>query len=173
MTKNDLNKKYSKGTMVSHWVTAILILTLFPLGKYMEGLPNSEKIGLIKIHAFLGIIVFGFTIIRTYFFFKSKRPDHIKTGSKFNDRLAIWIHNSFYFLLFAISVSGIATLIVGGYGEALQSNNFELIKSPEEITPLKGHGIIAALMMILFALHVIGVIKHYVITKENTLKRII
>jgi len=29
----------------------------------------------------------------------------------------------------------------------------------------------AIIMMALFAMHVIGVIKHYIFTKENTLKR--
>lgn len=73
---NDLDKKFSKGTIAIHWLTAILIIVLFPLGKYMEGLPTSEKIGLIKIHAILGLIVFILTIVRSYLFFKSERPRH-------------------------------------------------------------------------------------------------
>lgn len=173
MIKNDLSEKFSKGTIAMHWITAILILILFPLGKYMEGLSVSEKMGLIKVHAILGIVVFILTIIRSYLFFKVPRPKDIKTGSKLNDKLAVWIHNLFYFLLFALSLSGIATMILGGYGEALQSGNYEMIKSHNEISPLKGHSVLALIMMILLFLHVIGVIKHYVLTKENTLKRII
>lgn len=173
MNQNDLSKKFSQGTIITHWLTAILIIALFPLGKFMEGLPVSEKMGLIKAHAILGIIVFLLSIIRSYFFFKSERPDDIKTGSKFNDKLAVWIHNIFYFLLFTISLSGIATMALGGYGEALQNGNYELIKSPNEIPPLKAHSILALLMMVLLVLHVLGVIKHYMLTKENTLKRII
>ncbi len=173
MIKNDLSKKFSKGTIAMHWITAILILILFPLGKYMEDLSVSEKMGLIKVHAILGIVVFILTIIRSYLFFKAPRPKDIKTGSKLNDKLAVWIHNLFYFLLFGLSLSGIATMILGGYGEALQSGNYELIKSHSEIPPLKGHSVLALIMMILLFLHVIGVIKHYVLTKENTLKRII
>lgn len=170
--KNDLTKKYSKGTIVIHWITALLILTLFPLGKYMEGLHPEEKMGLIKIHAILGIIVLILTVVRSFLFFKRKRPADLKTGSKFNDKLAIWIHNIFYFILFAIAFSGISTMILGGYGEALQSNNFRLIKDRADIAPLKPHGIMALIMMLLLVMHVIGVIKHYIFTKENTLKRI-
>lgn len=44
---NDSDKKFSKGTIATNWLTTILIIVLFPLGKYMEGLPTSEKIGLI------------------------------------------------------------------------------------------------------------------------------
>ncbi|EAQ99739.1 cytochrome b [Maribacter sp. HTCC2170] len=169
---NDLTKKFSKGTIAIHWLTALLILTLFPLGKYMEGLEPAEKMGLIKIHAILGIIVFVLTLIRSYLFFKSPRPEDLKTGSKFNDRLAIWIHNAFYFLLLGISISGLAVMILGGYGDALSSGNIEAIKSHDEIGPLKPHGLMAVIMMVLMVLHVVGVIKHYILTKENTLKRI-
>lgn len=170
--KNDLTKKFSKGTSWMHWLTALLILALFPLGKYMTGLEPAEKMGLIKAHAVLGILVFVLTLIRTYFFFKHERPEDLKTGSKFNDKLAVWIHNIFYFLLFGLAVSGLATMALGGYGDALSSGNTELIKSASEIPALAGHGIMAMIMMVLVVLHVLGAIKHYILTKENTLKRV-
>ena len=56
MTENNLTKKYSRETIISHWLTAILILVLFPMGKYMEGLELSEKMNLIKTHAILGAL---------------------------------------------------------------------------------------------------------------------
>lgn len=170
--QNNLTQKFNKGTIAIHWLTAILILILFPLGKYMEGLEPLEKMGMIKIHAILGILVLILTIIRSWLFFKKKRPADLKTGSKFNDKLVIWIHNLFYFVLFAIAFSGIATMILGGYGEAIQLNNFELIKERADIAPLKPHGIMALIMMLLLVMHIVGVIKHFVLTKENTLKRI-
>ena len=170
--ENNLTQKYSKGTIAIHWITTLLILILFPLGKYMEGLQPEEKMGLIKIHVILGVLVLILTIVRSWLFFKKKRPNDLKTASKFNDKLAIWIHNIFYFILFAIAFSGTATMILGGYGDALQSNNFELIKESAHIAPLKPHGIMAMIMMLLLVMHVIGVIKHYILTKENTLKRI-
>ncbi len=168
---NDLNQKYSKVTVVVHWLTALLIFILFPMGKYMEGLDPSEKMGLIRIHAILGLIVFGLTIIRSWQFFKARRPEDLKTGSKFNDKLAVWIHNAFYFLLFGLAVSGIATIGLGGYIDALQIGNSELILERNEVLPLKGHGILALIMILLLVMHVIGVIKHYLLLKENTLKR--
>lgn len=170
--KNDLTKKFSKGTIWIHWLTAILILTLFPIGKYMSGLEPADKMGLVKIHAILGIVVFILTIIRTYFFFKKPRPEDLKTGSKFNDKLAVWIHNIFYFLLFGLAISGLATMIIGGYGEALKTGNLELIKPHNEIESLAPHGLMATIMIIILVMHVLGFIKHFILNKENTLKRI-
>ncbi|HAS40475.1 MAG TPA: hypothetical protein DCS93_08350 [Microscillaceae bacterium] len=170
--RNDLPQKYSKGVVVIHWITALLIITLFPLGKYMAGLEPSQKMGMIKAHAILGMIVFILTLIRSWMFFKTPRPAHLNTGSKLNDQLATGIHNIFYFLLFGLSVSGIATMLLGSYGNALISGNPTLIQNNAEILPLKGHGIMAMILMILLVMHVAGVIKHYLVKKENTLKRI-
>lgn len=172
MNKIESNNKYHRSIIVIHWFTALLIILLFPLGKYMEGLENSEKMGLIKLHAFLGTIVLVLTLIRSWLFFKKERPQSIKTGSRINDKLIIWIHNLFYFLLFGLSFSGIGTIFMGRYAEALQTSNSELIERPINISALKAHGIMATIMMLLLLLHVIGVIKHYISTKENTLKRI-
>jgi cytochrome b561 len=169
--KNNLTQTYSKATILIHWVTALMILFLFPLGKYMEGLEPSEKMGLIQIHAIVGLVIFLLTLVRTYLFFKAPRPDDLKTGSALNDKLVTWIHNSFYVLLFLVSISGIGVMIAGGYGEALQANNPGLIKSPEKIPPLDGHGFFSLIIMVLFLMHVGGVVKHYVVTKENTLER--
>ena len=170
---NDLSQKYSKTTRITHGLTALFILALFPLGKYMTGLETTEKMGLIKVHIALGLIVFALTILRSYSYFKHERPTEIKTGSKLNDRLIAWIHNAFYFLLFAIAISGLATMFLGGYGEALQSSNPNLIKPAAEIPPLKAHGITSLLMMLLLVMHVVGFIKHWIAKKENTLTRVI
>ena len=170
--KNDLTQTYSKGTIAIHWLSAILILALFPMGKYMAGLEPEAKMGLIKAHIALGMLVFILTIFRSWLFFKKPRPADLKTGSKWNDKLAVWIHNSFYFLLFIISFSGIGTMILGGYGDALSTGEVGAIINREEIASMPVHGISTLILMILLGLHVIGVVKHYFLTKENTLKRI-
>ena len=170
--KNDLTQKFSKVTIITHWLSTLLILILFPLGMYMEDLEVSEKMGLIRTHIILGILVFILTIIRTIYFFKHEKPANIKTGSKFNDKLIVWIHNSFYFLLFGITISGLSTMILGGYAEAIITGNFEIIKLHSEIPPLEPHGILAIIMMVLLVMHVVGVLKHLIIKKENTFKRI-
>ncbi|MCL6266915.1 cytochrome b [Flagellimonas myxillae] len=171
--QNNLSQKYSRGIIAIHWITALLILALFPLGKYMSSLEPSEKMGLLKIHAIFGAVVFFLTLLRSYFFFKSKRPNDLKTGSKFNDKLAVLIHNLFYFLLIGIALAGFAVMVLGGYVDALKSGNLDLILSNTELASLKAHGLLATIMMILLVLHVVGVMKHYLLTKENTLKRIL
>lgn len=170
--KNDLNDKYGKGIIIIHWLSALLIFALFFLGLSMSDLEVADKMGLLKPHAALGLLVFVLTIVRSVMFFRNKRPADLKTGSKVNDKLVILIHNAFYILLLILGASGIASMIIGGYGDALQTGDLTLIKAHEDIPPLKAHGLAAYLTMVLVVMHIIGVIKHFVFTKENTLKRI-
>lgn len=169
---NDLTKKFSKATIWVHWISAILILTLFPLGKYMADLDPIDKMGLIKLHSFLGAIILLLTLYRILIFFKHDRPADLKTGSKINDRLVKWNHNAFYYFLLIIGLSGLGVLFTGGYIDAFGANAPDMIKSTDEIPPLKIHEFMSLLTMLLLVMHVVGVIKHYIMTKENTLKRI-
>ena len=171
-TKNDLSLKYSKGTIYIHWISVILILILFPLGKYIAGLEYEDKLFPLRVHAILGIFLFVLTIVRVYFYFNYPKPPHIKTGSNFNDKLIVWIENSFYYLIFLISLLGVLAMVLLGYGNAVLNNDASLIKPHKESIWVESHNILATILMILFVLHVIGVIKHYIKTKENTLKRI-
>lgn len=171
---NDLTEKYSKGTIAIHWITALLIFILFPLGKYMSGLDSIDKMGLIKVHAILGMLVFVLSIIRGILFFTAKRPQHLRTSNKLNDYLAMGVQRTFYFLLISLAISGIATLVLGGYIEAFTSSpqNIELILPKADIRVLSAHEVLSLIMMILIFLHIAGVIRHIVRTKENVLKRI-
>jgi len=173
-TQHNVTEKHNKGIIVIHWVTTILILILFPLGKYMEGMNFSEKSELLKVHVIIGLLVLNLTILRVYFYFKYPRPSSLKKGSKLNNQLVVWIHNTFYFLLLGISVSGIASIFWGNYLKAMQANfinDLTTLNSCQK-SPLEIHGVLAGIMMVLLVIHIIGVIKHYLLTKENTFKRI-
>ena len=97
---------------------------------------------------------------------------HLKTGSKFVDKLVVGNHYLFYLLLFTISIMGIVVIFTGNYIEGLSSGSIESIIPPKEIPILKYHVLITFFVVLLVVMHVIGVIKHYIFTKENTLKRI-
>jgi cytochrome b561 len=171
LVQNDLSKKYHKVVILIHWITTVLIIALFLLGKFMVGIEPHEKLGLIKTHAISGMFVFTLTIIRTILYFKAPRPPQIKTGYIWNDKLIPFVHRLFYILLFTISISGVLTMIFGGYINALNLSDASQIKTSAEIIPLKAHELIGWSIVILLFIHVFGIAKHYLLTKENTLKR--
>lgn len=170
---NDLSQKYSKSIIIIHWLSAFLMLFLFFMGKYMEDLQVADKLNILIVHALLGYGVLFLTLARIYFYFKSPRPEDLKTGAEWNDKLIKVIHKMFYFVIIIICMSGSATMFFGGYAEAIINNTPNVVLPKNEITPLKVHALFSTLFMILFLSHVIGIIKHYIKTKENTIKRII
>ena len=166
---NDLNQKFSRGTIWTHWLTALLIIVLVLSSLKIAGFESVEKSILVRMHLFIGSFVFILTIIRSFLLFRTKQPDNLKTGSRFVDKLAIWNHYAFYIFLFVISITGIVILFNGHYLDFLKSGN---INSIIKTSILKYHVLMAFFVVLLLIIHIIGVLKHYVFTKENTLKRI-
>ena len=163
---------YNKGIIIIHWITAILVLLLFILGKYMEDMELIQKTGLIRVHILLGMLVLFLTLIRTWLYFKRKRPARLKTSSNFHDKVIKWIHNGFYFLLYGITLSGISVAIQGSYREALIRDN-PGASIAKDLPSLLVHNLISMLIILFFVLHVVGFIIHLIKTQENTLKRIL
>lgn len=173
IVKNSLSEKYSKGTIIIHWLSFLLIIALIPTGIIMEDMePGVAKINLLRLHALVGIIVFVLTLIRVWFFFRHKRPSKLETGSTIHNKLVVWIENSFYYLLILLCITGIVTIVMGNLGEALQSNDASLLPKSLDFPPLNVHKASAMLLIILLLGHIGGVINHYIKNKENTIKRI-
>ncbi|MBS1776171.1 MAG: cytochrome b/b6 domain-containing protein [Bacteroidetes bacterium] len=173
IVNNNLSDKYSKGTIIIHWLSFLLIIALIPTGIIMADMePGIAKINLLRLHALVGIIVFVLTLVRVWFFFRHKRPSKLETGSVLHNKLVVWIENSFYYILILLCITGIGTIIMGGFGEAIQSVNASLLPENLDIPPLNAHKASAILLIIVLFGHIGGVINHYIKNKENTIKRI-
>ncbi|KMQ64656.1 hypothetical protein ACM46_10435 [Chryseobacterium angstadtii] len=171
---NNLLKKYGKGTIIIHWISFLLILLLIPTGYIMSDLElGPTKLNLLKLHFGIGILVFILTLVRVFFYFHYKRPSKLETGNLLHNRLVFWIENSFYYLLIFLCVSGIATIILGNFGQAIQLSDSSYLPENVDIPSLSAHRVLAIILIILLIGHVGGVIIHYLKNKENTLKRIL
>lgn len=166
-----MSKSYNDGVIAIHWITLVLLIIAFVSGKYMEGQEPYEITGTIKSHIIIGLLVLLLTIIRSFMYVKFERPDPIKTKSELNDKLIVWIHKAFYYLLYGIVLTGMATVIFGGY-MAFFITEIPLDEINRESYFLVGHNLLTILTILFIVLHVVGVVKHYIFTKENTLKRI-
>lgn len=173
IVKNNLSDKYSKGTIIIHWLSFLLIIALIPTGFIMADMEQgTAKLNLLRLHLLVGIIVFVLTLVRVWFFFRYKRPAKLETGNVLHNKLVVWIENSFYYILILLCITGIATIAMGNFGEALQSADASLLPKKIDIPPLNAHKALAILLIILLLGHIGGVINHYIKNKENTIKRI-
>lgn len=161
-------KKLSRGTIWVHCLTVFLILVLVLSSFKIGGLELVGRTEIVKMHLLIGSTVFILIIIQSFLLFKAKQHHYFKTGFKFVRKY--WNHYIFYVLLFAITLTGIDILFTGHYLKFLRSENIDdIIK----ISTLKYHVLMGFFVINLILIQMIGVVKHYIFTKENILKRVI
>jgi cytochrome b561 len=174
IVKNNLLEKYSKGIIIIHWLSFLLIILLIPLGYVMADLnPGTARLTLLKAHMVIGILVFALTLVRVWFFFNHKRPSRLETGNLLHNKLVVWMENSFYYVLILLCISGIVTITTGNLGGALLSSDASLLPESVDVPALRAHKALVVLLIFLLIGHLCGVINHYVKNKENTLRRIL
>jgi len=171
--KNDLSKKYSLATRIVHWLTALGIFILIPLGLKMSEMEiSTDKLALYKTHNIIGFIILLLTLFRVFLYFKHERPTTIQTGSKWNDKLAVWIHNTFYFVIILMVSSGIATNISTGIFDAISSNDVSQFPTIIDGKPAQVHQTLYLVLAVMIIMHSAGFLKHWILKKENTFNRI-
>lgn len=171
--KNDLSVKFSLATRILHWVIAVLVFALISLGIKMHELEvGVEKLSLYKTHSLIGVILLVLMLIRVYVFFKHERPPHLNTGSKWNDKLVVWIHNAFYFVILLMTFSGIGINVAARLINAYKTNDVAQFPAKIDVLPAEAHEILYFMLAVLIVLHVTGFFKHWILKKENTIRRI-
>ncbi len=136
-----------------HWLTLVLIGIQLAIGYLTEDLVENET--LFPMHLVLGFTIVFLTIFR--FTLKVRlskecpaKPERLSDKEWFYARLG---HKALYALLIVTPVTGVLAWKVG--------EDFEEI-----------HETVVTVFWIFIALHVLAVLKHYVIDKENLLKRL-
>lgn len=159
-----------------HWLTAVLILTLFALGWYMADLEftDPDKFRLYQIHKSIGITVFVLAVLRLIWRLTHKAPrwpDHMAGWERMAAAGAHW---ALYGLILLQPVLGV-----------LQSNaaNFPIVfwggfELPTLIGPsemagdilLNLHHLVANVLAGLVLLHIAAALRHHIQIKDDVLR---
>jgi cytochrome b561 len=174
------NSQQSWGWMslLIHWLSAVVIVGLFVLGLWMVELtyydswyhkaPNSHKS--------IGILLFILTCWRLLWMAMNLKPVPLMSHTRTEQKLAKITHRLLYFLLLAVMISGY--LISTADGRALEV--FSWFEVPAIIYGFAGqediagsiHLILAYGLILLAIIHTLAAVKHHLIDKDATLKRI-
>ena len=98
MTANNTPNTYGTITKIFHWLTALLILTIIPLGVIANRLPfdtNEQltfKAQLFSYHKTLGVIIFAVALVRILWALTQTKPGSLHAGRKGEKRLAEIVH---------------------------------------------------------------------------------
>ena len=167
--------EYGFISKVFHWLSAAALLIQIPLGFYLVDLDFGEKRLIIEnIHVILGLSLLYFTVLRLAYKIFNPTPalgNNIFPGQKFIAKLN---HILLYLSVFIITISGALKKLFNG--EILNiffinleiKDNFELAELFYEIHILGNY-----LLITLISIHILAVIIHKVLFKENLLKKIL
>lgn len=179
MNTDNRNDQWGLPSIVIHWLSAIVIVTLFALGLYMTSLTYYDRWYHLAphVHKSIGVLLLLLTFIRIGWLLPRGRPLPVPGQSMLQTRLAVWTHRTMYLLIFSIVFSGY--LISTAKGDAVQVFNWFSIESifsgGEAQADLAGetHLVLAYVLITLAAGHTLAALKHHFLDKDNTLTRML
>ena len=176
MLKNTAHA-YGWVAIALHWLVALTVCGMFALGLYMVELTYYDAWyrGSLETHKAVGILLALLLLARLAWRLVNPRPRGLST-TPWENRLAHWMHWALYGLLLAIVVSGY--LISTADGRAIEV--FGLFQVPATLTAehqedVAGevHEILVWSLIILSALHALAALKHHVVNRDRTLRRML
>ncbi len=152
---------YDKGAVRFHWVSAVLIIFLWPLGKIMTRGSGPPSSALYTVHVILGLTIAILTVARIVWMIRREGPQELDMP-RWEKILFVVNHWALYAILLGLSVSGIGILLAAG---SLDAGALAKSDGPDD-----QHGIASTVFLLMFVMHVAGVI-YYQVMKGNTLRR--
>ncbi len=175
MAFRNTKQRYGIMSMLLHWLLAAIIIGLFASGLWMLSLDYYDpwyQDGP-YYHKAVGIIVVALTLWRLIWRWLNPQPS-LSDLPAWERRLAHLVHDSFYWLVFALGVTGY--LISTAEGTPIDLFGLQLPAfSSHAWGQIAGdtHEYLSYLLIGLVVLHTLAALKHHFIDRKDTLKRIL
>lgn len=171
-------QRYNGLAMLLHWLIALLIFGLFPLGLYMHDLPLSVlKIELYAWHKWFGITVLLLVLLRIVWRGTHRPPALPASIPRWQQGVAEWMHGLLYGLIFFIPLSGWMLSSAAG----VQMVWWGVLPLPMLLPASKSlahalvlvHATLNYTLAALVVVHVAAAIKHQFIDRDGVLSRML
>jgi cytochrome b561 len=181
--KRDARSKLSTNTLMLHWIVAVMMIGLLGSGLYMT---QTEFRPLYPWHKSFGVIIVLFVLLRIAWRFKNGWPKSVREYRPFEKWLSKAVHYLLIFGTVVMPLSGFLMSALGGHGVSLFS--WELVArntssvNPADAVPINGalagiahevHWIAGYILIAAVGLHVVGALKHHLVDKDGTLRRML
>lgn len=167
-----------------HWATALLILTLVPLGfvavewSYDTSEALATKAWLFSLHKTLGVAVFFLALGRIGWALSQPRPAPLHPHRRLETTLAEGVHALLYVSLVAVPASGwIHHAAVTGFAPIWWpfGQTLPFVPQSTAVADAAGsvHALFTKILIGALALHVAGALKHHLLDRDATLRRML
>lgn len=164
-----------------HWLTALVILSAIPLGLNANGMdPGPETIAAkaqaFSLHKTLGVTAFGLGLARILWALSQPRPADLHPERKLESLVAHLVHWLLYLSLVLVPLTGwVHHAAVDGFAPILwpfgQGLPFVPKSEPLAATAAAMHWVFTKVLAASILLHIAGALKHQLIDRDDTLRR--
>ena len=189
--------RYTKTAVILHWLIALCIGAMFVLGWFMtdlaKELPKQNAFNLFdlgmftwnvdeaisprsfyfNLHKSIGVSILALILVRILWRVTHKPPALLASYKAWERKLATGAHHLLYLLMLALPVSGLIMAIYSKYGVKWFGMPFiaGLDNNPMRKVFESMHEIIGIVLLVILAVHVLGALKHKLVDKDDTMKR--
>lgn len=183
MLKNTTTN-YGSVTKAFHWITAILIVLMIPLGIYANGLAYDTgealafKAQLFSLHKTVGVLIFFVALARILWAFTQPKPAPLHPDRKVEHLLAQTVHWLLYASLVVVPLTGwIHHAATTGFAPIWWpfGQSLPLVPKDDSVAHVFAslHIIFERVLAASLLLHIAGALKHHFFDRDVTLKRML
>jgi cytochrome b561 len=179
LTPQNQPDHYGMVSRMIHWTTAILFISLIPLGIFTSMIPEDAwfRNQYYVLHKTIGVTIFGLLLFRLFWNKRSTRPE---LGAALKPTERKWAHRAhiaLYVMMIAIPVSGYVMTSFHGFATYFFAWELPPLWGKSEAYIVWGtfhKYILQYLIYIILGAHILGALKHYFIDKhKDALKRMV
>jgi cytochrome b561 len=176
--EKSMSAQYTRTAKSLHWLMALMIIGMIPLGMYMHELPVSpEKLQLYSWHKWVGVTVFVLLLVRVSWRITHQPPSLPWQMSKIQRMASHAGHIALYLLMLLIPLSGWLMSSAKGY----QTVWFGVLPIPDLLgkdkelgdTLAEVHESLSWAMVMLLIVHVVASLKHHFMDRDDVLTRML
>ena len=175
MGLRDTADTYGSVSRLNHWIGALFVLLLLGIGLYFGDMPRGEEKRFWRnLHIAVGTIALFFLFFRVYWRLRATSPLALPQKPALQ-LLSKWVHGLILLAIVVMAISGPLIQWSGGRPFGV----FDLLRIPSPFPKFEAwhdtlediHGFTANALIGLIGLHLLGVLKHQFIDRDNILAR--
>jgi cytochrome b561/polyisoprenoid-binding protein YceI len=184
MALSNSTDRFGSVTKTFHWLMALLIFSLLPMGWYAEQLPYetdaelARKAWLFSLHKTLGVSAFFVALLRILWAVSQPKPGLLNAENKLESFAAETVHWLLYGALVIVPLSGwISHAAASGFAPIWWPFGQSLPLVPKSVGVehmFSGvHWVATKVLIASLVLHIGGALKHHLIDRDGTLRRML
>ena len=185
MSARNSKTHYGSLAKLFHWLTVLLVLTAIGLGVYGNyGINPETEAGITQLavvfslHKTVGITTFIVAVLRILWALNNVKPGLLNADHKMQAMTAEVVHWLLYISLVFVPLSGwIHHAAASGFAPILWplGQSLPLVPKSEAVSEFfaSWHFIFTKVLLISILLHFLGALKHHIIDKDSTLRRML